>query len=73
MAILRIILGIAVIIGAFIVKKRATPNAEAEDITLDLMGQSIAPSSVNMLVIAFTLIGIAMIALGIWGVIKQRR
>ena len=74
-SIIRIILGIAVLAGAFIAKQKAAPAIqEGEDTaaTITLWGQEMAPSSMTLVVTAFALIGVAMIVLGVLGLVKQR-
>ncbi len=76
MNLIRVILGIAVLIGSVVIKSKAEPsNEEAMEAgaTLLLWGREIAPSTLNLIVLAFALVGIAMIVLGVLGLAKQRR
>ena len=71
-AVIRIIFGIFIVVGAWMVKGKAMPNLDAEDITLTLMGATVTPSSLNLITLAFSLVGVAMIVLGIVSLVKRR-
>ncbi len=71
-AVIRIILGVFIVVGAWVLKGRATPNADAEDVSLSLFGTAVTPSSLNLIVLAFSLVGVAMIVLGIVALAKRR-
>ena len=71
-AVIRIILGISIVVGAWVLKGRATPNSDVEDVALSLFGTAVTPSSLNLIVLAFALVGVAMIVLGIVSLAKRR-
>ena len=71
-AVIRIIFGVSIVVGAWVLKGRATPNSDAEDVTLSLFGTAVTPSSLNLIVLAFSLAGVAMIVLGIVSLAKRR-
>ncbi len=74
-SLIRVILGVAVLVGAFVLRQKgeeaASAGTEAGGTVL-LWGREVAPSSLNLLVIAFALIGVAMIVLGIVGLIQKK-
>ena len=76
---LRIVLGIGVVIGAFMIRSRSavstySEGSEPTDLgNISIYGQEVAPSSIQLAVIGLILIGAVMILLGIMGVIKQKR
>ena len=67
--VLRIVLGIAVLIGSWMLKQKGQPS-ETEG-TLLLFGNELAHSSLNLITLAFALIGAAMVLIGILGLRKQ--
>ena len=70
-AVFRIILGVFIVAGAWVGKGRATANAAAEDVSLTLYGTAVTPSSLNLIVLAFSLVVVAMIGLGIVAFAKR--
>lgn len=71
---IRIILGVAVLIGAYLAKQKASPAIEeGEDTaaTVSLWGQEMAPSSLNLILAAFVIAGLVMIVLGVVGALKR--
>ncbi len=68
---IRIVLGLAVMVGAWLITRKAQP-VEGSDTTLLLMGRELAPSTLNLLVVAFGLIGLVMVVIGILGLKKAR-
>ncbi len=73
-SIVRIILGVAVLIGAFMAKQKATPvvnEGESASPTVSLFGNEIAPGSLNLIVAAFAIAGVVMIVLGVVGLFKR--
>jgi hypothetical protein len=71
-AVVRIILGVFIVVGAWVGKGRATANAAAKDVSLTLYGTAVTSSSLNLIVLAFSLVGVAMIGLGIVALAKCR-
>ena len=74
--IIRIILGVAVLIGAFLVKMKAAPaieEGEEAGATLSLWGHDMTPSSLSLIVVAFAIIGVVMIVMGLVGAMKRAK
>ncbi len=72
-SIIRIALGIAVVIGAFFIKGKASPGEGGEGVatTFYLFGNQVSPLTVNLVFGAFAIAGVVMIALGVMGLVKR--
>ncbi len=74
-SILRIIVGIGVLIGTLVTRIRAKPTDQIGDeiiTTLTLGGVELAASTVNLILLAFTLIGLGMILTGVLGIARRK-
>lgn len=75
-SIVRIVLGVVVLILAFVFKQKGTPAADAgEDTvqTLMMFGNEVSPSTLNLIVAVIAIIGVVMIGLGAMGMLKNKR
>ena len=74
-SILRIIVGIGVLIGAFIAKNKAAPSDQLDEevvTTVTFGGAEMAASTLNMILVAFALVGAAMVLTGVIGLARRK-
>jgi len=73
--IIRIVLGIALLVGTLLAKTKAAATLEANGDAgvVIMMGREMSPSSLNMILLLFTLLSVAFIAMGVIGLIKQNK
>ncbi|GAA5481468.1 hypothetical protein [Haloferula sargassicola] len=72
-AISRIILGIAVLIGAFVIKAKAAPAMDGGSEVLLLFGKEVSATTLTLIVAFFSIAGIVMIVAGGIGLMKGRK
>ena len=70
--IIRIILGVVIIIAGFLIKGKATSADGQEVSSILLFGSEISQSSLTLIVAAFVIAGLVVIALGVVGMIKSK-
>lgn len=70
--IIRIILGAVVLIGIFLTKGKASTAIE-EGGSPSMFGLQMTPSSLNMVLAVFAILGIVFLVLGIVGLIKAKK
>jgi hypothetical protein len=70
------VLGVIVLIGTFLTKQKAslaaTENADGAAMP-SVFGQDVTPTTLNLIVAVFAIVGIVLIVLGVVGMIKGRK
>ena len=71
-SIVRVILGVVVLVATFLAKNN-TANAleERGSASVTIFGQELAPSSLNLILIVFAALGLALLVMGIRGALKK--
>ena len=73
--IIRIILGAVVLVGTFTTKGKMSLAFEGEGGSgvASLFGREVTPSSLNMILAVFAILGIVLIVLGVMGLVKSKQ
>lgn len=70
--VVRIVLGAVVLIGTFLTQRKASLAIEDGGVA-SVFGQQMSPSSLNMVLAVFAILGIVFLVLGIAGLIKANK
>ena len=70
--IIRIVLGIVVLIGTFLTRKKASLAMEEGGVAT-VFGQQMTPSTLNMVLAVFAILGIVFLVLGVVGLVKANK
>ena len=73
---IRILIGVGIVVGAFLVKRKASPvngdGTSRDAVSLSLWGNELSPSALNLIVVGFSIVGVLIILFGIIGMVRRK-